>query len=99
MIPTVCWSDDLSFEFCFDGIPKESIVAVANTGCVHGKYQSELFKIGYYEMLDRLNPTKVLFFGQIPEYLSDEENIVSIGNSHERFNKLESYTENEQKDV
>jgi hypothetical protein len=90
IIPTVGWSDSLSYEFCFDGIPKDSIVAVANTGCVHGEMQRALFKDGYYEMLDRLTPTKVLFFGQIPDYLQDEDNIISIGNSHSRFAKFDN---------
>lgn len=29
VIPTVNWGDENTFEFCFDGIPKGSIVAVS----------------------------------------------------------------------
>lgn len=93
VIPTACWSDELSFDWCFDGMPKHSIIAVANTGCVHGEYQQALFKNGYYEMLERLEPTKILFFGNIPDYLQDDELLVSIGNSHERFEKFDKDNE------
>lgn len=89
MIPTVCWSDELSFDFCFDGMPQNSIVALSNTGCIKGDYQKELFKNGYYEMIDRLNPTKILFFGKLPDYLENDDLIQVIGNSHDRFTHLD----------
>lgn len=88
VIPTVCWSDDLSFEFCFDGIPLDSVVAVSNTGAVHGKYQSELFSQGFDTMLDRIRPSKILFYGKETEYLKQFDNIEYIGNSHNRFEGL-----------
>lgn len=89
VIPTCCWSTDDNYDWCFDGMPINSIVAVSSTGCVHGKYQSALFELGFYEMMDRLTPKEILFYGKIPDALKDIDIITSIGNSHNRFIALD----------
>ena len=87
VVPTACWSDEDSFEFCFDGMPKHSIIAVSSVGTMKGKVSSELFELGYKEMLKRLEPTKILFHGLIPDWV-DQKNIITIGNVNERFDAL-----------
>ena len=62
MIPTVSWSDEESFDWCFDGEPEGNIVAVSNVGCAINKEAKRIFTDGYKEMLIRLQPIKVLFF-------------------------------------
>lgn len=61
VIPTVSWSTDDSFEFCFDGLEYGSIVAVSTVGGLKNK---ELFLRGYFEMKRRINPNQVLCFGR-----------------------------------
>ncbi len=51
VIPTVSWSTPRSFEFCFDGIEKGSVVAVGTLGCKKNKRN---FMRGYNEMLERM---------------------------------------------
>ena len=62
VIPTIAWSDEESFEWCFDGEPKNSIVAVSNIGCVRSLKNHEKFMRGYEEMIKRLEPTLVLCY-------------------------------------
>lgn len=62
VIPTICWSDSDSFDYCFDGEPEGGIVAVSNVGCMQNKELRENFKVGYKEMLIRLQPKLVLFY-------------------------------------
>lgn len=62
VIPTICWSTLESYEFCFDGEPHNSIVAVSDIGCCRNPEVRRLFQKGYDEMIKRLNPSKVLFF-------------------------------------
>ena len=62
VIPTISWSDEESFEWCFDGEPKGGIVAVSNIGCVKSPKNHEAFLLGYNEMLKRLEPKLVLFY-------------------------------------
>jgi hypothetical protein len=62
VIPTICWSDKESYEWCFDGEPEGGIVAVSNVGCMQNKETRQLFMDGYNEMLTRLQPKEILFF-------------------------------------
>lgn len=62
VIPNIGWADESSFEWCFDGDPIGSIVAVSNIGCTKDKEVHELFRKGYDEMLRRLQPSLVLCF-------------------------------------
>ena len=62
VIPTIAWSDESSFGWCFDGEPHNSVVAVSNIGCAKNPEAKKLFDSGYSAMLRRINPSKVLFF-------------------------------------
>lgn len=64
VIPTISWSDESSYEWCFDGEPKNSIVAVSDLGCKRNREVNLAFRRGYHEMLNRLTPTKVLFYSR-----------------------------------
>ena len=61
VIPSLCWSLYPSFEFCFDGIEKGSIVAVGTIGCRHSKVN---FMQGYNYMLDKIDPEAIICFGK-----------------------------------
>ena len=64
VIPTICWSDQSSFEWCFDGEPEGSVVSVASTGCANAQSKIDAFNVGYEAMITKLQPTKVIFFGK-----------------------------------
>lgn len=59
VIPTVSWSDEKSFEYCFIGIPMGSVVAVSTLGVHKNK---ERFMKGYAEMIKRIRPECILCF-------------------------------------
>lgn len=61
VIPTIGWSDDWSFEFCFDGIETGSVVAVSTLGvrdCETG------FMTGFEEMCKTIDPEVVICYDQ-----------------------------------
>lgn len=62
IVPTVMWGYEDSWSWCFDGYPKNSIVAVSNVGITRSQADKKYFNDGYLEMLKRLEPTKILFF-------------------------------------
>lgn len=73
VIPTISWSDARSFEFCFDGVEQGGTVAVGMIGCKSSRIG---FMRGYNEMLERLQPDKIIVFGTpFPEM---KGNIVSV---------------------
>ena len=67
MIPSICWSDEASFDWCFDGEPVGGTVAVSSVGTQKNPEARILFLSGYREMMERLKPSKVIFFGDAPE--------------------------------
>lgn len=67
VIPTISWSTPDSFEWCFDGEPIGGVVAVSSVGVMNSNERTELFMNGYREMMKRLEPETVLFYGAVPE--------------------------------
>lgn len=60
VIPSVGWSDERSFDFCFDGIEKGSVVAISTLGAKRNfKYE---FLKGYMEMRKRIEPEKIICY-------------------------------------
>ncbi len=80
VIPDVVWGDKKSFDYCFEGIPKNSTVAVSTVGVKNNKdwngAEDELFIVGYNEMMNRLEPTTVIFYGDMIE--GCEGNIIHV---------------------
>ena len=60
VFPTISWSNTLSFDFCFSGIEKNSIVAIGMVGCKNNK---KAFMRGYDEMLNRIDPQAIICLG------------------------------------
>lgn len=67
VIPTIGWIDRDSYEWCFDGEPEGYTVAVSSVGTQNSRDTRELFLNGYQEMLVRLQPSKIIFYGNVPD--------------------------------
>lgn len=65
--PTISWSTRESFEWCFDGEPVGGVVAVSSVGTQANSDSKRLFLRGYDEMMKRLNPQFVIFYGRVPK--------------------------------
>lgn len=67
VIPTVSWSAAVSWDFCFLGVPRRSVVAVAAVGVkLDEPLAYRLFMDGFAEMVRRLEPVVVLGYGRLP---------------------------------
>lgn len=64
--PTISWSTPDSYEWCFDGEPVGGVVAVSSVGTQKNKDAMKLFLRGYEEMMKRLEPCWVIFYGKVP---------------------------------
>ncbi|WP_405331451.1 DUF4417 domain-containing protein [Fibrobacter sp.] len=60
VIPTISWSTPESFDYAFDGIEKNSFVAIGTLGCKHAKRS---FLKGFDAMCERLSPQCIICFG------------------------------------
>ena len=77
VIPTICWSDSKSFEWCFEGVPKNTTVAIATKGIFNNINAKEKFYAVYYQMMKRLEPKQILLFGKNPGAL--DGNVIEMG--------------------
>lgn len=67
VIPTICWSDSDSFEYCLDGEPRNGIISISSVGTQNNKVASELFNTGCRETIKQLQPTQILWHGKCSE--------------------------------
>lgn len=67
VIPTISWSTSDSYDFCFLGVPRRSVVAISAVGVnVNAPLDYQLFVDGFAEMVRRLEPVVVLSYGRLP---------------------------------
>lgn len=75
VIPTVNWGNESTFDFCFEGLEKGSVVAVSTyMASEHGNHQAqkEWFLTGYNEMLRRIQPERIICYNTpFPEMQGD----------------------------
>jgi len=65
VVPTVNWGDESTFDFCFEGIEKGSVVAVSTyMASEHDNRQDQKdwFMAGYNELLRRIEPETVICY-------------------------------------
>lgn len=83
VIPSICWSDERSFDWCFEGEPAGSVVAVSSVGTQKNPVARRLFQAGYEEMCRRLKPCTVIFYGDVPKVCkSDDIRLISLPAYH-----------------
>jgi len=73
VINNVRWGTDETFRYCFDGIPKNSIVAIGTVGGNPRRYiDRERFEKGLNEMIRVLRPHTIIIYGSANYKCFDE---------------------------
>lgn len=69
VVPTISWGTAETFDFCFLGVARHSLVAISTVGVkLDQPLERDLFVTGYREMVSRLTPSRVLCYGEnLPE--------------------------------
>lgn len=68
VIPTLQWSQEGTFKFCFDGLPKHSVVAVSTIGVKVDKAKTAIWRSGMDEAIRRLQPQAIIVYGGKIDY-------------------------------
>lgn len=63
VIFNVRFGDERSYNFCFEGFPKNGVVAVGTHGCTKRYDERIVFEAGFTEMIRRLTPKVVVVYG------------------------------------
>lgn len=93
VIPTPCWSDESSFEYCFDGLPKGSCVLVSTVGCVKKPRYRRAFLKGFDEMIRRLKPSQLIIYGKTFDELFDHFNCEYIVIPSDQRKRIDAWKE------
>lgn len=88
VIPVAGWSDESSYEYCFEGMPKKSLIAVSTVGIHRDPQARYYFEKGYNEMMKRLEPDKVVVYGKL---LDCCENVIHLRHiNDEKFKAIKT---------
>ena len=88
VIPTLSWAEEETFEFCFEGIPKGSIVSISTIGVKKNKEALKIWKTGVDELIKRIEPSTILIYGGKLDYdYGDIEVIYYENQVTEKFKK------------
>lgn len=80
VIPTISWAEEETFEFCFDGIPKGSIVSISTIGVKRDKDALDIWKKGMDAMIEHIQPSTILIYGGKLEYNYKDINVIYFEN-------------------
>ena len=73
-------------EWLLDGLPKYSTVCCSTNGRVRSKAAREEFCSGFYEMCKRLEPTRVVVVGILPDELDSPVEIINFKTRGQKIN-------------
>lgn len=97
VIPTVGWSDEKSYDFCFEGVPKNSVVAVGTVG-INNKENKKIFCQGFEKMCEILEPKSLIVYGET-EPLDFESYIKDVHKFETYWAKRRRVLKNERKEI
>lgn len=60
VIPTICWSTPDSFDWCFDGEPKNATVSISVFGCNKSEQMKRDYWAGFNKAIEVLTPKRIL---------------------------------------
>lgn len=72
VIPTASWSTPDSFEWCWQGLPSNSALAITTNGIVSEKEGTRLFIIGLDELIQRKNPHSLIVCGHFFPWMQEK---------------------------
>ena len=87
VIPSVPIADKDSYDWCFAGLPKHSILSVCTNGRIRAKASRIEFCDGFSSMCERLEPTRVIVVGRIPDELNTDIPITNFQTRNQRINE------------
>lgn len=64
VIPTICWAEPESYEYCFEGVPRHATVSISTVGGFKNEKTKEGWMDGYRKCLEVLQPEHILLFGE-----------------------------------
>lgn len=78
MIPTAGFAGESSWEWCFDGLPLNSTVAVTTNCLGRDRETHRLFVGGINAMVEKIHPTAIVVCGKVPSWMQNRHPDIQI---------------------
>ena len=89
VIPSASWGTVDSFEYCFDGLPDDSIIAIGHIVSGRDRDFKMLYRYGVEALIEKKHPTCILVYGA-PLDFSPEVDIVYYEGKLQKLRNNES---------
>lgn len=63
VIPSVSWGNADSLDYCFDGLPQNSVLSIGGLGNAHHPSMLELWVYGVHKTIEKLQPAALIIYG------------------------------------
>ena len=85
VIPVASWSCTEDFDWCFDGLPKNSSIALTANGCKKSSYAKRTFLAGIDALQKTKKPSAIIICGKHIDELEKYDNIIYYPNLSQRW--------------
>lgn len=75
IIPVASWCIESDFEWCFDGLPENSSIAITTNGCMSSPYGKRMLLRGIEELQKRKSPSNLIVRGRHVAELDKYDNV------------------------
>lgn len=70
-VPSASWGNVDSFDYCFDGLPENSIIAIGHMTTGKDRAYKKLYRLGVEALIERKHPVKLLVYGAPLDFIPD----------------------------
>ena len=79
VVPVATWCTSDDFEWCFDGLPEESSIAISSNGCMSNPYSKKILLQGVDVLQKQKNPTNLIVCGREVQELEKYDKGQNVG--------------------
>ncbi len=87
VIPVASWCSQKDFDWCFDGLPEKSSIAISSNGCLSTPYGRKTLLIGVEELQRQKSPFKIIVCGRSLAELEKYDNIMYYPSFSQRMDE------------
>lgn len=85
IIPVASWCNESDFEWCFDGLPDNSSIAITTNGCMSSPYGRRMLLKGVEELQKQKSPSKLIVCGRHVPGLDSYSNVIYYPSYSQRW--------------
>lgn len=87
LIPSASWGNADSFDYCFDGLPENSTIAIGHSAIGKDRDENRLYRLGVETLIERKHPTRLVVYGLPLDFIPEVE-VVYYESKIQRLRKL-----------